>query len=277
LKRVSNNRLQQDSKQIYSKKGMMDLALSGKTAIVTGAGQGLGEAIAKTLAAAGAHVAVNDINPDRAARVAREINESGGEAIAVVADISNKFKCVHLVETTREAWGQLDILVNNAGIEPVSSILKMDEWDWDRCIDVNLKGVFLMSQLCGRVMADENGERGGVIVNISSIAGVETPLIHRSAYCASKAGIVGFARECAREFSQYGIRVNTIVPGVFITPMTKKSRQNAEIMARWQRDIPIGRLGMPEEIARVTLFLCTEASSYMTGSTITVDGGKVMR
>jgi len=255
----------------------MDSELSNKTAIVTGAGQGLGEAIAKTIAAAGARVAVNDLNPDRAARVAGEICEAGGEAIPVMADVSNKFNCVNLVETTRAAWGQLDILVNNAGIEPVSSILKMDEWDWDRCIDVNLKGVFLMSQLCGRVMAEENGKRGGVIVNISSIAGVQTPLYHRAAYCASKAGIIGFARECAREFSQFGIRVNTIVPGVFVTPMTEKSRQNPEMMARWQREIPMGRLGTPEEIARVTLFLCSDASSYMTGSTITVDGGKVMR
>jgi NAD(P)-dependent dehydrogenase (short-subunit alcohol dehydrogenase family) len=256
---------------------IMETQLSGKTAIVTGAGQGLGEAIAKTLAAAGACVVINDINPDRAARVAAEIGEAGGEAIPVVADVSNKFNCVHLVETTREVWGQLDILVNNAGIEPVTSILKMDEWDWDRCIDVNLKGVFLMSQLCGRVMADENGDRGGVIVNVSSIAGVETPLFHRSAYCASKAGIVGFARECAREFSQYGIRVNTILPGVFVTPMTRRSREDPEMMERWMREIPMGRLGSPEEVAQVVRFLCSDASSYMTGSTISVDGGKVMR
>lgn len=255
----------------------MEPILVGKSAIITGAGQGLGEAIAKTLATAGASVTVNDINPDRANRVASEILASGGQALAVVADISNKFKCVHLVETTRKKWGRLDILVNNAGIEPVFPILKMDEWDWDRCIDVNLKGTFLMSQLCGRVMADENREQGGVIVNISSIAGVETPLMHRAAYCASKAGIVGFARECAREFAPYGIRVNTIVPGVFITPMTEKAQQNPDMMDKWRREIPMGRLGQAQEIAQVVLFLCSEASSYMTGSTITVDGGKVMR
>jgi 3-oxoacyl-[acyl-carrier protein] reductase len=251
--------------------------LDNKVAIVTGAGQGLGEAIAKTLAAAGARVVVNDLNPDRAERVSDQIIQAGGQATAVVADISNKFKCVHLVEKTRAEWGQVDILVNNAGVEPVSSILKMDEWDWDRCIDVNLKGTFMMSQLCGRVMADENGERGGVIVNISSIAGVETPLFHRSAYCASKAGMVGFARECAREFAQYGIRVNTVVPGVFITPMTEKARDNPEMMAKWMREIPMERLGAAEEVAEAVLFLCSDASSYMTGSTLTVDGGKVMR
>ncbi|MGB3717703.1 MAG: SDR family NAD(P)-dependent oxidoreductase [Candidatus Promineifilaceae bacterium] len=255
----------------------MKLTLEGKVAIVTGAGQGLGRAIAGTLAAAGARVAVNDINPDRAERVSGEIRQAGGQAIAVAADISNKFQCVYLVETTRSQWGALDILVNNAGIEPVSTILDMDEWDWNRCIDVNLKGTFFMSQLCGRVMADENEERGGVVVNISSIAGVEIPLMNRAAYCASKAGIVGFARECAREFAQYGIRVNTIIPGVFVTPMTDQARQNPDMLAKWEREIPLGRLGDPSEVAEVVLFLCSNASSYMTGTTVTVDGGKVMR
>jgi NAD(P)-dependent dehydrogenase (short-subunit alcohol dehydrogenase family) len=255
----------------------MDLRLYEKVAIVTGAGQGLGEAIAKVLAAAGARVTVNDLNPDRAERVAKEITREGHRAIAVAADVASRFQCVQLVETTRAKWGQLDILVNNAGIEPVSPILKMDEWEWDRCIDVNLKGTFFMSQLCGRVMADENRETGGIIVNISSIAGVEIPLTHGAAYCASKAGIVGFARECAREFAEYGIRVNTVIPGVFATPMTEKARQNPEVMAKWQREIPLERLGEPKEVAQVVLFLCSEASSYMTGSTVTVDGGKVMR
>ena len=255
----------------------MEISLQDKVAIVTGAGQGLGEAIAHALAGAGAKVAVNDLNPDRAERVAAAIRAAGGEAIGVVADVSNKFQCVSLVEATREAWGRLDVLVNNAGIEPVAPILTLDEWDWTRCIDVNLKGVFFMSQLVGRVMADENEGRGGAIVNISSIAGVEIPLMHRAAYCASKAGMVGFARECAREFAAYGIRVNTIVAGVFITPMTEKARQNPAMMEKWMGEIPLRRLGDADEIARVALFLCSDAASYMTGSTITVDGGKVMR
>ncbi len=183
-----------------------------KVGIVTGAGQGLGAVIAQTLAAAGVYVAINDINPDRAERTAVAIREQGGTAIAVAADVANKFQCAHLIETTRAEWGQLDILVNNAAIMPRSTILKLDEWEWNRCLEVNLKGTFFMSQLCGRVMADENQERGGVIINIASTAGVNLPLENRAAYCASKAGVVGFARECAREYAQYGIRVHTLLP-----------------------------------------------------------------
>jgi 3-oxoacyl-[acyl-carrier protein] reductase len=190
----------------------MDNSLHNKVAIVTGAGQGLGAEIARTLAAAGVRVAVNDINPDRAERTAVSIRESGGQAIAVAADVANKFQCVHLVETTRAEWGQLDILVNNAAVMPRSTILKLDEWDWNRCLEVNLKGTFFMSQLCGRVMADENQARGGVIINIASTAGVQTPLENRAAYCASKAGVVGFSRECAREYAGYGLRVHVLVP-----------------------------------------------------------------
>ncbi len=255
----------------------MRINLSEKVAIVTGAGRGIGAAIAKTLAAAGAKVAVNDLNPDRAERVVEEIIMAGGEALGISADISNKFQAVHLVEKTREKWGRIDILINNAGIEPVGSILKMDEWDWDRCMEVNLKGTFFMSQLVGRVMSWENSERGGAIVNVASTAGVQVPLAGRAAYCAAKAGVVGFARECAREFAQYGIRVNTVLPGIFETESTETLCQNTSLMSRWQNEIPLARLGQVEEVAQTVLFLCSDGASYMTGQTLTVDGGRVMR
>ncbi len=187
----------------------MERNLKDKVAIVTGAGQGIGAEIAKTLAAAGAKVAVNDINPDRAERTAVTIQQSGGQAIAITADVSNKFQCSHLIDTVRREWGRLDILVNNAAIKPSSSILKTDEYEWQRVMDVNLKGTFFMSQLAGRVMADENSQ--GVILNIASTAGVEEPFEQHAAYAASKAGVVGFTRECAREFTGYGIRVQAVI------------------------------------------------------------------
>ena len=183
-----------------------------KVAIVTGAGQGLGEGIALVLAAAGARVVVNDLNPDRAERVAAAIRAQGGEAVGVAADVANKFQCVHLVESARDAFGQLDILVNNAAVLRPGSILKMDEWDWNRCLEVNLKGAFFMSQLVGRVMQDENGERGGTIINIASTAGYQEPLTNGAAYAASKAGIVGFTRTCAVEFAEFGVCVFALLP-----------------------------------------------------------------
>ena len=250
----------------------MDLTVRKRVAVVTGAGQGVGRSIALTLSAAGARVAVNDLNPDRAERVAREIQDAGGEAIGIAADVSNKFQCVKLVEGVRAEWGRLDILVNNAHVEPVGTVLKLDEWDWQRCIDVNLKGTFFMSQLVGRVMNDSG--RGGVIVNVASIAGVEVPAPGRAAFCASQAGIVGFARECAREYAGYGIRVNSVLAGRFATPANER---DAETTKDWLSQLPLERLGQPDEIARAVLFLCSDASSYMTGSTVTVDGGRAMR
>lgn len=191
---------------------MVHPSLAGRVAIVTGAGQGIGASVARLLAEAGASVAINDINPDRAERTAAAIRHAGGQAVAIAADISNKFQCSHLVDSTRREWGRLDILVNNAAIKPGSSILKTDEFEWQRVMDVNLKGTFFMSQLVGRVMADENQERGGVIINVASKAGMEMPLANHAAYAASKAGVVGFTRECAREFAGYGIRVHVVVP-----------------------------------------------------------------
>ncbi len=190
---------------------MTDTSFTDKVAIVTGAGHGRGEAIAYALAAAGARVAVNDLNPDRAARVAAAIGKQGGRAIDIAADISNKFQCVHVIETTRAEWGRLDILVNNAAVQPHGTILKLDEWEWQRCMDVNLKGTFFMSQLAGRVMADENQERGATIINVASTAGTLTALPQAAAFGASMAGVMGFARECAREYADYGIDVYTLL------------------------------------------------------------------
>lgn len=221
--------------------------MESKVAIVTGAGQGTGEVIALALAAAGARVAVNDINPDRAERVAAVVREVGGVALAVDADVSNKFHCVKLIEATRAEWGQLDILVNNARVAPRSTVLKMDEWDWDRCLDVNLKGTFLMSQLAGRVMAGENQGRGGCIVNIASVAGVSVPWEQRAAFCASEAGIAGFTRECAREYGAYGLRVNALLRSLDPDETERQA------------------------IARIVITLCGEAGRPINGAVLTVE------
>lgn len=260
----------------------MELSLADKVAIVTGAGRGLGEVIAKTLAAAGSRVAVNDVNPDRAQRVAAAIRANGGQAIDITADVANKFQCVHLIETTRDQWNRLDILVNSASIRPSAPILKMDEWEWNRCLEVNLKGTFFMSQLCGRVMVDEdigdeNKDRGAVIVNVASTAGVETPLPGGAAYCSSQAGIVGFARECAREFAEYGIRVNTILPAEFTVPLPKKPQLEPGMITMWQRETAVARMDNAQSVANVVLFLCSEAGRHISGSIITVNGGKIGR
>ena len=190
----------------------MSSSLENKVAIVTGAGSARGAEMAQALAEAGARVAVNDLNPDRAERTVAAIRAMGYQAVGIAADISNKFQCVHLVEATRSEWGQLDILVNNASIRPASTILKMDEWAWQRCLDVNLKGTFFMSQLVGRVMADENREQGGMIINIASTAGFQEAAADAAAFAASKAGVIGFTRECAREYAAYNIRVHAMVP-----------------------------------------------------------------
>lgn len=239
----------------------MALKLDGRVAIVTGAGSGLGETVARTLAAAGAAVAVNDLNPDRAERVAAAIRAEGGQALGIVADVANKFQCAHLVEATRAEWHRLDILVNNAAVAPAVAVLKMDEWDWNRCIDVNLKAVFLMSQLCGRVMAAENGERGGAIVNLASLAGPELPLADRAAYCASQAGVVGFARQCAREFSPYGIRVNTVLAGPALRPQPDKDRPPSDE----------GEGDSAAAVASLILFLCSAAAHHLSGAVIPSD------
>ncbi len=247
--------------------------LQGKVAIVTGAGQGIGQAIALAAAQEGMRVTVNDLNGVTAADTARLIEEMGGEALVHVGDVSVEGDVAQMVNETLARWGRVDLLVNNAGIEPSASILEMAPDVWDRVMAVNLRSVFLCTQAVGRVM---RGQGSGVIVNISSIAGKAIPLPFRSAYAASKAAIVGFTKEAAREFAEYGIRVNAVCPGVIITPMTAAARQNPAMMEKWMREIPLRRLGTPEEVARLVLFLASDDASYITGQAYHVDGGKVM-
>ena len=190
----------------------MSKPLDGKVALVTGAGNGIGAAIAMALAQQGAKVTVSDLNIDQATKTKETIEAAGGTALSIAADVANKFQCVHLIETSRETWGQLDILVNANSIAPKIPIYRLDEWDFVRVMDVMLKGTFFMSQLCGRVMMDENGERGGAILNIGARSGLVEPSTTSPAYGTAIAAIAGFTRECAAEFAPSKINVSMVIP-----------------------------------------------------------------
>lgn len=190
----------------------MEQPLQEKVALVTGAGQPLGAAIALGLAQAGATIIVNDLNPDRAERTAQTIRDQGGRAVAITADVANKFQCVHLIETARTECGRIDILVNATRVRPTAPILKMDEWDWVRTLEVNLKGVFFMSQLCGRVFSNQNelagAIQGGLIINLADDGLNPDRPLNQSAYYTSQAALTGFTRECGRELAEHGVAVH---------------------------------------------------------------------
>jgi len=241
--------------------------------LVTGAGRGIGRALAEGFAARGARLAVNDITPGGLDETVAGIAASGFTAKAFVADVASRMAVHAMIEEIREESGRIDILINNAGVEPHASLLELDEWDWDRTLAVNLKGAFLLTQSVGRLMVEQGG---GVILNIASIAGRAHGLKDRAAYVASKTGLIGFTREAARELAAYNIRVNAVCPGVIETEMTAALRQDPAVVARWLEDIPLHRLGSPADVVGLALFLCSPEAAYLTGQAINVDGGKVM-
>jgi 3-oxoacyl-[acyl-carrier protein] reductase len=245
----------------------------GKVALVTGAGRGIGQAIAQALAAQGAWVAANDITPINLDETVASIRATGGKAIDVVADVAKKMPVQAMISQILDVWDRIDILINNAGVEPHAPLLELDEWDWQRTIDVNLSGPFFTIQSVGRVM---RAQGGGVIVNIGSIAGRAHGLKDRCAYVASKMGLIGLTREAARELAAFNIRVNAVCPGVIETEMTAALKQNEDMLEKWLADIPAGRLGTPGDLVPVVLFLCSQSAADLTGQAINVDGGKVM-
>jgi len=244
-----------------------------RVALVTGAGRGIGRAIAEAFAAQGAAVAANDITPVNLDETVARITRTGGKVKDYVADVALKMPVQVMVEQILDDWGRIDILINNAGVEPHAPLLDLDEWDWRRTLDVNLTGPFLTIQSVGRVMREQGG---GVIVNIASIAGRAHGLKDRAAYVASKTGLIGLTREAARELAAFNIRVNAICPGVIETEMTAALRQDQAMMTKWLEDIPQGRLGLPVDVVGLVFFLCSDTAAYLTGQAINVDGGKVM-
>lgn len=249
------------------------MTLERQVALVTGAGRGIGRALAFGLAQAGAAVAVNDIDPASAQATAHALEAAGHTAAAFPADVADPDAVSALVAGVAAQWGRLDVLVNNAGVEPTGPILDFALADWQRTLAVNLTAPFLTCQAAGRVM---RAQGGGAIVNISSIAGRAFGLRNRAAYVAAKTGLVGFTRECAREFAAYNVRVNAVCPGVIITEMTAHLRDNEQMMRKWLEDIPQARLGEPDDVVGLVVFLCSDAARYITGQAINVDGGKVM-
>lgn len=246
--------------------------LKGKVAIITGARRGMGRSHALALAKAGAKVVVSDISEEDCQKVCQEIEKEGGEAMAVKCDVSNKKEVEEMVRKTVEKFGKIDILVNNAGIAQFVPFLEMTEEDWDRTLDINLKGYFLCAQAVAREMVKQ---KSGVIINIASVAmgqqGIGFPnIVH---YCASKGGIVGMTEALAVELAPYNIRVNTISPGMIETLMIDPLKQDPKMMEAMLARIPMHRVGKPEEVSNLVLFLASDQSSYMTGSTVVIDGG----
>ncbi|OIO43587.1 MAG: hypothetical protein AUJ24_02270 [Parcubacteria group bacterium CG1_02_36_42] len=246
--------------------------LKGKVAIITGARRGMGRTHAIALAKAGAKVVVSDISLDDCQKVADEIKKAKGEAMAVKCDVTKKEEVDEMVKRTIEKWGKIDILVNNAGICDFKPFLEMTEKDWDRTIEINLKGYFLVAQTVAKEMVKR---KSGSIINIASIAmgqtGVGFPaLVH---YCASKGAIVAMTEAMALELAPHNIRVNAVSPGAIETPMIDPLKADPKTMEGTLARIPLHRVGKPEEVSNLVLFLASDASSYMTGSDVVIDGG----
>lgn len=246
--------------------------LKNKVAIVTGARRGMGRTHSLTLAKAGATVVVADISLEECEKVVKEIEKEGGKAIAVKCDISKKEEVDEMVKKTMEEFGKVDILVNNAGICPFKPFLELTEEDWDKVLDINLKGYFLCSQAAAKEMVKQ---KSGVIVNIASVAmgqqGVGFPnIVH---YCASKGGIVAMTEALAVEMAPFNVRVNVISPGAIDTPMAASIKDDPASLKGILARVPMQRMGNPQEISNMVLFLASDASSYMTGSTVVIDGG----
>ena len=245
--------------------------LEGKTAIVTGGSRGIGEAVALRLAGEGSDVAVcASRSLDAAESLAERIEDLGVRALPIKADVSKSDQVDNLFNSVIEEWGKIDILVNNAGITRDGLLMRMKEDDWDTVMDVNLKGAFLCTKAATRPMMKA---RSGRIVNISSVTGL-LGNAGQANYSASKSGLIGFTKTIARELASRGITSNAVAPGFIPTDMTKDL--STEVQNELMKQIPLGTLGKPEDIAAAVAFLVSDDAAYITGQVLVVDGGMVM-
>jgi 3-oxoacyl-[acyl-carrier protein] reductase len=249
------------------------MKLEGKAALITGAGSGIGEAIALLFAREGADVAVNDIDLPAADRTAAAVEKIGRRAVAVQADVAKADEVDAMVNRVIGELGGVHILVNNAGVGGGGPVLEESLETWDRIVAVSLRGAYLCSRGAGRWMVSHNT---GNIVNIASVAGMKGSL-NMNAYSSAKAGVISLTRALAMEWAKYDIHVNCIAPGIINTPMTQSTLARIYTPERLKVSIPLGRMGESDEVARVALFLASYDSSYVTGITIPVDGGMLYK
>jgi glucose 1-dehydrogenase len=249
----------------------MNAILEGQTALVTGASQGIGLAVALRLAEAGANVVVNHhSHPEDAAHVIDAIEKQGREGIAVEADLARVDECRRLLEEGRRRFGRIDILVNNAGVEMRADFWDITEADYDRVLAVNLKGAFFTTQAFARQLID--AKRPGKIINMSSVH-EELPFPHFTPYCMSKGGLKMMTRSLAVELAPFGITINSIAPGAIATPINTKLLNDPVKLKALQKNIPLRRLGAPADVAGAVVFLASRDADYITGTTLFVDGG----
>ena len=253
-------------------------SLKGKVALVTGGSRGIGEAAAVLFAKAGADVAITSRNQADLDIVSKKIEAEGQRALAVAAHIGRMDQIQNLVDTVTKKFGRIDILVNNAGTSFNSTSLEITEKAWDSVMNLNLKGLFFLSQAAAKVMKNHDG---GNIINISSVAGIRVQ-DYTPHYTISKAAVIMTTKVLAKEWAEYNIRVNCIAPGSIETKLygaifeTLPEDQREKAKETAVTGIPIKRAGLPEEIADAILFLASDASSYITGETITIDGGRLL-
>lgn len=245
--------------------------LTGKVALVTGASRGIGQATAIELAKAGADVVVNFIGNEAVAQeTVAAIEALGRKAIKIKADVGNAEDVQAMVDEAVAAFGHIDILVNNAGITRDGLLIRMKDSDWDDVLNINLKGVYLVTKAVAKLMVKQ---RAGRIINMTSVSGV-TGNVGQANYAAAKAGVIGFTKTCAKELAARGITVNAVAPGFIETAMTDVLPE--KIKEGIAAIVPFGRMGQPEEIASVVTFLASDFASYITGQVLNVDGGMVM-
>jgi 3-oxoacyl-[acyl-carrier protein] reductase len=250
----------------------LTLDFSGRVCLLTGAGQGIGRAIAHMFAAHGAAVLVSDLVKERAERVSREISENGGRAMHAGADVADRYAAPQLISATLDAFGQLDVLIHNAAYFPLTPFESIDAETLERTLAVNLKAAFWLTQAALPLLRQS---RSGRVLVTSSVTGPRVAYPGLAHYAASKAGVNGFIRAAALELARDGITVNGIEPGMIATPAADNLGDSAH-QENLRRGVPLGRLGRPEDIAFAMLFLASEGAAYITGQTLVVDGGALL-